>query len=86
MIDGKTVDVPFEHWSTKVAPEDSHNYCSDGCHEPLIVGKTWFWLGGANVLGPLELVLNVGKSLVHSGPRFIHGQRQTYRWRELETY
>lgn len=62
------------------------DYTSDGCHEFLIAGRSWFWLGGGNALEPLEYVLNVGKSLLQSGPRFIHGMRNTYRDRPLSTY
>ena len=31
-------------------------------------------------------MINVGKSLAASGPRYIHGKRETYRWKELSEY
>ena len=38
-------------------------------------------LGGCCVLEPLEYVINVGKSLLEAGNRFIHGSRNIYRFR-----
>ena len=53
VVDGKTVDVPYSHWNPKISEEDIRNYGSDGCHELLPVGKSWFWLAGGNILEPL---------------------------------
>ena len=75
VINGEVVDVPYENWDPEIKGEDIYNFGSDGCHEFLPIGKSWFWLGGGNALQPLEYVLNVGKSLLFSGPRFIHGKR-----------
>lgn len=75
--------VPYENWNPQVQPEHAYDFGSDGCHEFLPIGRSWFWLGGGCALQPLEYVLNVGKSLLLCGPRFIHGKREHYKWRDL---
>ena len=76
--------MPYSYWNPLIKVEDRFDYGSDGCHEFLPIGKSWFWLGGGDVLKPLEYVINEGKNLLLSGPRYIHGARETYRWRKLE--
>lgn len=64
LIGGQVGNVPYSHWSTKIKPEHLVDFTSDGCHEFLIVGRSWFWLGGICTLKPLELVINIGKTLL----------------------
>ena len=68
----------YNHYNSTVAIEDARDYSSDGCHEFLFSGKCWFCLSGLCVLLPLEILLNEGKQLLQSGPRFIHGVRSHY--------
>ena len=82
-INGEKVIVPYSHWNTKIKEEHLRDFTSDGCHEFLIAGRSWFWLGGGPVLIGLEYVLNVGKTLLDTGPRYIYGKRNTYRDRPL---
>lgn len=87
MENNQEVDVPYELWSTTVKEEHAYDYASDGCHEMLFVGRSFFSLGiGRCALEPLEYVLNEGKNLLDSGPRFINGKRLTYREKSLSSF
>jgi hypothetical protein len=86
IIDGVKKEVPYSHWKTTIDEKHLYDFTSDGCHEFLIQGRSWFWLGGGCALEGLEFLINVGKNLLFSGPRYIHGQRLSYRDRPLDTY
>jgi pyruvate-formate lyase len=49
-VNGEKVDVPYELYSPEIEHDDMYDFSSDGCHEYLMVGKTWFWLGGGSAL------------------------------------
>ena len=79
-------DVPFSKWKSAVDLEDARDYTSDGCHEYLIAGKTWFCISGGPLLTPLEYALNEGHEFGTSGPAFIHGKRGYYTFTSVDEY
>lgn len=53
VVDGQIVNVPYDHWKTTISEAHLRDFTSDGCHEFLIAGRSWFWLGGGCALSGL---------------------------------
>ncbi|CAC5374758.1 unnamed protein product [Mytilus coruscus] len=62
-----------------VKKADIQNYASDGCFEPLLVGKSEFAFTYVPLPLVLELTINQGDSYVSAGPAFLQGKPSFYR-------
>lgn len=61
--------------------KDARHYASDGCYEPMMVGKNWFTLGGFPTLTPLECTLNQGRTYYDAGTLYLTGKNHSFNSR-----
>ena len=64
--------------NSKVEVKHARHYASDGCYEPMMVGKNWFTLGGLPTLQPLECTLNQGRTYFDAGTFFFTGKNTSF--------
>ncbi len=69
---------------TNVKMKDARNYCSDGCWETIIPGKTELGLSYIIVTNAVELALNQGATYVNAGTSYIRGSQISFLSRPAE--